>query len=103
MYCSVKTQHIFLSSFINSAPVNTGCPGFVKLYSNVSEDEVVSEDVDIKPRIKVTKVLMEGCGCFSLHSRKNGRGRSFFLPRQGEFEVHMTVGSVRKVSCGSRA
>ena len=72
------------------------------LYSNVSEDEVVFEDSDIWPRMKVTKVLVEGCGCFTLHSRKKGRGKSFFLARQGEFEVNMKVGSVMKVSCGSR-
>jgi len=99
-YFCVKPQRITLSSFFFSAPTDSECQGSVTLYSNVSEDEVVFEDSDIWPRMKVTKVLVEGCGCFTLHSRKKGRGKSFFLARQGEFEVNMKVGSVMKVSCG---
>ena len=74
------------------------CHGSVRL----SKDKVVTKDTDIKPSIKVTKVLVEGCGCFKLWSRKGGKGRSFLLTGAGEWMVNMKVGSVKKVSCRSQ-
>merc|ERR1719233_2656141 len=71
------------------------CHGSVRL----SEDKVVTEDTDIKPSMNVTKVLVEGCGCFKLYSRKRGKGRSLFLSKAGEWDVNMKVASVKKVSC----
>ena len=67
------------------------------------EDRVVTEDMDIRPRMRVTRVLVEGCGCFTLHSRTRGRGRNFFLAGNGERNVNMRVGSVRKAACDSYA
>ena len=79
------------------------CQGSVRLYNDVSEDRVVTEDMDIRPRMRVTRVLVEGCGCFTLHSRRRGRGRNLFLAGNGERNVNMRVGSVRKVSCDAYA
>ena len=75
----------------------------MRLYNDVSEETVVAEDVDIRPRMRVTKVLVEGCECFTLHSRTRGRGRSLFLSGNGERNVNMRVGSVRKVACDTYA
>ena len=76
------------------------CHGSVTLYEG-SEETVVTKDEDIKPSIGVEKVVMEGCGCFTLHTRKGGRGRSFFLGGEGERIMKMRVRSVRRVKCDS--
>ena len=72
------------------------CAGSVTLYQG-SEETMVTEDANI--RIKVDRVKVEGCGCFFLHSRKSGRGRSYFLRGEGEWILSMRVRSVRKVEC----
>ena len=76
------------------------CNGSVTLYEG-SEETVVTKDEDIKPSIGVEKVVVEGCGCFTLYDRKGGRGRSFFLDREGERIMKMRVRSVRRVKCDS--
>merc|ERR1711942_47894 len=84
---------------IVSPDLSLECHGSVRLYNDVSEDRVVTEAMDIRPRMRVTRVLVEGCGCFTLHSRTRGRGRSLFLDSNEERNVNMRVGSVRKVPC----
>ena len=83
--------------------LNSDCHGSVTLYNDVSEDRVVAEDMDIRPRMRVTRVLVEGCGCFTLHSRPRGRGSSHFLASNADRNVNMRVGSVRKVICDTYA
>merc|ERR1719308_246555 len=98
-YSRVKSTQLDMEShFIGPPELDPDCQGSVTLYNDVSEDRVVTEDMDIGPRMRVTKVLKEGCGCFALHSRTRGRGRSLFLASNGERNVNMRVGSVRKVS-----
>merc|ERR1719250_80412 len=76
--------------YINEHPeLPPECQSSVRLYNDVSEDRVVTEDVDIRPRMRVTRVLVEGCGCFTLHSRTTGRGRSLFLSGNGLRNVNM--------------
>ena len=77
------------------------CDGSVTLYEG-SKVIVVTEDED-NVRITVDKVRLEGCGCFRLHSRPRGRGRSYLLDRTGEHTVEdigwSRVRSVRRVEC----
>jgi len=75
--------------------IDKECHGSVRL----SEDTVVTKDTDIKPKMDVKKVLVEGCGCFRLFAKKKGKGRSSRLLRAGEWEGIMKVGSVRKEEC----
>ena len=89
--------------FIESPELDPDCQGSVPLYNDVSEDRVVTEAMDIRPRMRVTRVLVEGCGCFTLHSRTRGRGRRLFLSGNGERNVNMRVGSVGKVACDTYA
>merc|ERR1711942_395003 len=91
------------TSAIESPELDPECQGSVRLYNDVSEDRVVTEDVDIRPRMRVTRVVVEGCGCFTLHSRRRGRGRSLFLSGNEDRNVNMRVGSVRKVPCDTYA
>ena len=58
-------------------------------------------------KVTVDKVMLVGCGCYSLTSRKNGRGKSYFLSRRGEHSVEdigwSKVRSVSKVDCATLA
>jgi len=86
------------SRIFHTPDLDNECNGSVRL----SKNKVVTKVTDIKPSIKVSKVLFEGCGCFKLFSRKGGNGRSFLLTGAGEWMVNMKVGSVKKVSCRSQ-
>ena len=76
------------------------CAGSVTLY-NESEETMVTEDAT-NMRMNVDRAVVEGCGCFTLHTRRGGRGRSYFLGREGEHIVNLRVRSVRRVDCGIR-
>merc|ERR1719245_318267 len=81
------------------------CKGAVTLYEGSETTSLTQDEDNIK--VTVDRVKLEGCGCFTLHSRKNGRGKSFFLGQAGDFskeEVGLTkVRSVRRVGCDRRA
>ena len=78
------------------------CKGSVTLYEG-SKETVVTKHENVK--VTIDKVKVEGCGCFKLHSRKEGKGKSFFLGRRGEFSAEdigwRKVRSVWKVECWS--
>ena len=76
------------------------CEGSLTLYEG-SEEHVVNKDEDIKPSVAVEKVKVEGCGCFTLYTRKAGKGNSQFLGEEGVRMMKMRVRSVRKVECDS--
>jgi hypothetical protein len=50
--------------------------GSVTLYRR-SVAFMVTEDVNV--RMNVDRGKVEGCDCFTLHDRKGGRGKSYFL------------------------
>merc|ERR1712083_719602 len=81
------------------------CKGTVTLYEG-SEETIVTKDED-SINVSVDRVKMEGCGCFTLHTKKSGRGKSFFLGKSGEYSGEQLglkkVRSVRRVSCERRA
>ena len=92
----------------NSIDVPTNkkeCEGSVTLYEGSKEPVVVTEDGDVK--VNVDKLKLEGCGCFSIYSKKGGRGRSFFLGRTGEYSDEdigwNKIRHVKRVTCESRA
>ena len=76
------------------------CKGSVTLYEG-SNNTVVTEDGNVS--VTVDKVKLEGCGCFTIHSRKGGRGRSYFLGRAGEYTAEdigwSKVRSVKRAEC----
>ena len=62
---------------------------------------MVTKDENVK--VTVDKVKVEGCGCFTLHSKKGGRGRSYLLGKRGE-HIALDIGwskvkSVRIAEC----
>ena len=78
------------------------CKGSVTLYEG-SNNTVVTEDGNVS--VTVDKVKLEGCGCFTLHSKKMERrgGKSFFMGRAGEYTAQdigwSKVKSVRIADC----
>ena len=84
------------SRIIHSLELPGECAGSVILYKWF-EVIVVTEDVNV--RMNVDRVKVVGCGCFTLHDRKDGRGRSYFLGGEGEYILNMRVKSVRRVEC----
>jgi hypothetical protein len=98
-----------LMSYCNGNLIDTDiksglCEGSVTLYEG-SEKTVITEYMNVK--VTVDKVMLEGCGCYSLTSRKNGRGKSYFLSRRGEHSVEdigwSKVRSVSRVDCATLA
>merc|ERR1711970_16088 len=81
------------------------CKGALTLFEG-SEETIVTKDED-SIKVNVDRVKMEGCGCFTLHTKKSGRGKSFFLGKSGEYSGEQLglkkVRSVRRVSCERRA
>eukprot|EP00092_Neocalanus_flemingeri_P100249 GFUD01128026.1.p1 GENE.GFUD01128026.1~~GFUD01128026.1.p1 ORF type:complete len:150 (+),score=29.47 GFUD01128026.1:183-632(+) len=91
-----------LGNIIDANEKEVECKGSVTLFEG-SEETVVTKDENVK--VTVERVMVEGCGCFTLHSKKEGR--SYFLNKRG---VHTAedigwskVRSVRRVECESRA
>merc|ERR1712083_533694 len=81
------------------------CKGALTLYEG-SEETIVTKDED-SINVSVDSVKMEGCGCFTLHTKKIGKGKSFFLGKSGEYSGEQLglkkVRSVRRVGCERRA
>merc|ERR1719244_2377412 len=74
------------------------CNGSVTLFEG-TEENVMTEDGDIE-RLDVEKAVVEGCGCFRLHAKKKGKGKSVFLSGgEKTFQNKMKVRSVKKVDC----
>ena len=76
----------------------TECNGAVTLYEG-SKKIVLTENEDLRPGVVVDKVVVEGCGCFTVHTRRRGYGRLFFFRGAGEWRLRMTVKSIRKIPC----
>eukprot|EP00092_Neocalanus_flemingeri_P000260 GFUD01000280.1.p1 GENE.GFUD01000280.1~~GFUD01000280.1.p1 ORF type:complete len:117 (+),score=22.40 GFUD01000280.1:104-454(+) len=78
------------------------CIGTLTLYGLDGSETVVTEDVH-SMRVTVERVVMEGCGCFTLHSRPTFMGRSYNLRTRGEHSRAETgfgrVKSVERVEC----
>ena len=51
-------------------------------------------------RFNAAKAVLEGCGCYRLHERKNYRGKSFTVAARGRHVVTLRkVRSISKISC----
>ena len=88
------------SRIFDTPSIEGACVGSVTLYEG-SEETVVTNNQNV--RVTIDTVKLEGCGCFRLHSRPRGRGRSYLLDRTGEYTVEdigwSRVRSVRRVEC----
>eukprot|EP00092_Neocalanus_flemingeri_P018825 GFUD01020383.1.p1 GENE.GFUD01020383.1~~GFUD01020383.1.p1 ORF type:complete len:133 (+),score=34.16 GFUD01020383.1:47-400(+) len=78
------------------------CGGPLTLYDNGGTKTVVTKDEN-EMKVRVDKVKFEGNCCFTLHSLKRGRGRTYYLLRRGEHSAEeigwSRVRSVRRVEC----
>merc|ERR1711892_841400 len=70
------------TDYIYHSPSRTGaCAGSVTLYNESEETLMTIDDTNMK--MNVDRAVVEGCGCFTLHTRRGGRGRTYFLGREG--------------------
>eukprot|EP00092_Neocalanus_flemingeri_P078355 GFUD01097439.1.p1 GENE.GFUD01097439.1~~GFUD01097439.1.p1 ORF type:complete len:328 (-),score=84.83 GFUD01097439.1:12-995(-) len=94
---------ILVNSQVFDAEINDTeeCVGSVKF--NSSEDLKFYDNHDCILGLRVTTVTKEGCGCFRLHSRKNGMGRSVTLVENGHHDLTelniVKVKSLFKITC----
>ena len=90
--------------FIDVGWNDTQCVGAVTIYEG-SNETVVTESSDVKATLDL--VMMEGCGCFTIHSKRGGRGKSFFMGRNGNYSLDdigwSKVRSVQSVPCDRMA
>eukprot|EP00092_Neocalanus_flemingeri_P078786 GFUD01098061.1.p1 GENE.GFUD01098061.1~~GFUD01098061.1.p1 ORF type:complete len:130 (+),score=19.17 GFUD01098061.1:43-390(+) len=75
------------------------CEGSVTLYDSYGSHTVVTQDVNEMSAVVIERAILDGCGCFTLHSMTNFRGRNCFLRTTGEHSrVEIGFGRVRSVS-----
>jgi hypothetical protein len=81
--CIFTLQNCAKSEFIDGEVTErVVCNGSVTIFEG-SNKTVVTEDGDIKATIDLVKV--DGCRCFTLYSRRGGKGKSFFLGGSGNY------------------
>eukprot|EP00092_Neocalanus_flemingeri_P028226 GFUD01030652.1.p1 GENE.GFUD01030652.1~~GFUD01030652.1.p1 ORF type:complete len:119 (-),score=28.23 GFUD01030652.1:367-723(-) len=94
----IQIEHMGISVPTNPDPE---CGGSLTMFEYGGSETVVTEDEDV--RVRVENVRLEGNCCFTLHSRRRGRGKTYYLTRRGEHSVEdigwSRVRSVRKVEC----
>merc|ERR1711970_1285569 len=80
------------SSFMIADDKKSECVGSIILNNNSS---LTIRSTVPEMNLKVWTVRMEGCGCYRLHQRTRGRGRSLRIFQQGITMV--TMGRVRSI------
>ena len=92
------------AELIETAGKEGQCDGTVTLYEGLKET-LVKDSENVK--VNIDRVKVEGCGCFRLYAKKNGRGKSYLLWKRGEHSSEdvgfQKVRFVKKVDCESRA
>ena len=77
------------------------CEGSLRLVSPCGQSHKYLEKTP-HIRFKAAMAVLEGCGCYRLHERKNYRGKSFTLTKHGRHAVTLKkVRSISKISCSS--
>ena len=92
-------------SVVDSGGKDSECEGSLTL-SGEGRKVVVTGDEEIK--IDIDKVEVEGCKCFTLYSKKNGKGKSYFVGNWQTEHFAKDIGwsgirSVRRAACESMA
>ena len=91
IFCLIFLQYYTVGDFIDGEVTESVvCNGSVAIYEG-SNKTVVTEDGDIKATLDLVK--LEGCGCFTLYSRKGGMGKSFFLGGSGNYSRNYLAAS----------
>merc|ERR1711936_1514504 len=91
-----------LGYFIDAEDTDKGeCKGSLTLLNSAGDIIEIKEDTAIT---KVEKATVEGCGCYRLYERKNKRGRSYYINKNGEHILPLrTVGSIALAPCSKAA
>ena len=78
------------------------CSGSLHLYSTTGEHEILTESVEsLGPLgILVSRIRVEGCGCYVLYQGSQGSGRAVFISQRGDQNIRITrIRSVHRVVC----
>ena len=78
------------------------CSGSLHLYSTTGEHEILTESVEsLGPLgILVSRIRVEGCGCYVLYQGSQGSGRAVFISQRGDQNIRITrIRSVDRVAC----
>ena len=96
---AVLYMSLIQCDFINTEVDSTGeCSGSIMFEGNPSLK--FSSDNTLIRGLRVTTVLKEGCGCFRIHSRKNGKGKSKTLIKNKHYTLNIgRVRSLFKITC----
>ena len=81
----------------------SSCSGSLHLYSSSGEDEIVTESVESLGHlgIIVSRIRVEGCGCYVLYQGSHGSGRAVFIHQRGDQNIKTTrIRSVYRQACG---
>ena len=103
-HCSGQDGGVFVTPDID----NKECIGSVMFYhsDNGHKTTVLREDAEMD--ITIDAVKIEGCGCFIIYNKKEGRGKSYYLGLHGQNVSAAEIGwarvrSVRSRECSSLA
>ena len=63
--------------------------------------------VDFPKKITITGVEVQGCGCFQIYNKKNGRGKTFILRsnetiKKGDKTFFRYARSMKRVMCSNK-
>ena len=105
IFSIIFLQHFIKADFIDAEVTKrVVCNGSVTIYDGSNKTEV-TEEGDIKATLDLVKV--EGCGCFTLYSRRGGMGKSFFIGGSGNYSRAdigwSKVRSVQRTPCDRMA
>ena len=79
------------------------CKGLIRLISPCGLSLEYRKD-RAHINFKAAKAVLEGCGCYRLHERKNYRGKTYHVNTIGEHKVPLKrVRSIAKVPCSSES
>ena len=80
----------------------SSCSGSLHLYTSSGEDEIVTESAESLGHlgIIVSRIRVEGCGCYVLYQGSHGSGRAVFIHQRGDQNIKTTrIRSVYRKAC----
>ena len=78
------------------------CTGSIKLiFGNGTRtlNPTDSTIVNLENPIMISRAENQGCGCFEIYTRRNGRGYAYPLPENGNIIADIVVRSFMRVEC----
>ena len=99
-HASHSSSSACTGSLILTSPPRYGAP-------TVFRTGQLDNIVNFSRRITITRVEVQGCGCFQVYNKKNGRGKTFILRSQeyiqkGDKTFFRKARSMKRVMCSNK-